>query len=98
MSAQAKQNSYTISILCDSTRQAEDVARFQEGIWQGETWQDAIHNILADYWYKGWDVPYQVISETSSVDDRSGIMEIKETQPGSHLAVNKIQATIIEND
>ena len=91
----AEQNHYQISYESPPT---EDQC-FTVGVRPGDTWQQAIHNWLAEDWYKDAGISYQghgissyeVVSETPSEDGKSGVMAIWEEL----WLVAKIKATLI---
>ena len=66
------------------------------GWWTGDTWQDAIRNMLEQDWEEDWYGSYQVVSETPSADGRSGIIELQVEPPGAVVGA-KYKATLIED-
>ena len=85
------QNRYNLSVSYKREGWLDD------GVWPGDTWQDAIQNWVDD-WLDIWAISYQVVSQIPSEDGRSGIMTIKDEQLPDSLVVEKVKATIIENN
>ena len=65
--------------------------------WQGDTWQDAIQNLLWEEDYEGHCWSHQVVSETLLEDGKSGIMVIKADPPSdvSWPPLRKFKALVV---
>ena len=82
------QNFYTIS--CEPATKRWWLEKKGQ-VWPGDTWQDAIHNFIDEWWADDDD---QVISEQPSEDGKSGSMRIKKCD---FLLSTKFTATIEES-
>ena len=88
------QNLYTISYIYYGEKEWSGWK--ENGVSSGDTWQDAIHNMLAGR-YKG-KIAYQVMEEKPSEDSRSGILEMQQvaTQPKKReMAIKNTNSTDI---
>ena len=98
----SEQNRY--QILSKYKNEREWTGWFDDGVWPGDTWQDAIHNFLQgsrsllDPEYG--DTSEHVMSENQSEDGKSGIMKIIYTADGPFMYAREenVKATLIEDD